>query len=316
VDQLTIVTFISKTETPNSFLFSLAYNLRVSVKTVKMIVYTDSALDETVFPNNDILVRISPNTTKYSRILDSLNIAETPCILYIDNDIKPDIINLQKLIEGSEETTDVAWGYIGTLSTYGFMSRFIAIDKLLSHKIIRPILWKLHIGISVPGQAFLINKKKFRKDLPQFDTVFDDLTIGICAKQYGYSIIRFPFYLGYEKPSCSLPILVKQRIRWAKGFYQSLVKNRRSKMLPYVLIHGFMYHFLWLPVWTAIAAACLFSLPIGFLLWIFLSVCLCCGKLYLIVYALLYSLMIPIIHIIWFIALIFCIAGGIIHEKA
>jgi len=315
VDQLTIVTFISKTETLNSFLLTLADNLRFSVKTVKMIIYTDSALDEAVLPNNDILVRIFPNTTKYSRILDSLNIAETSGIIYIDNDIKPDIINLQKFIEGINENTDIAWGYIGTLLHYGFMSRLITVDKLLSHKIIRPLLWSLNIGISIPGQVFFISKRRFIKDLPQFDTVFDDLTVGICAKQYGYSIVRYPFYLGYEKPSCSLPALIKQRIRWAKGFYQSLVKNRRGNMLPYIIIHGFMYHFLWLPVWTAIGTVCLFSLPAGLLFWLVLCVCVCGKKWNLTVYALVYSLVFPVIHLIWFLTLFF-IMGGLIHEKA
>jgi cellulose synthase/poly-beta-1,6-N-acetylglucosamine synthase-like glycosyltransferase len=280
-----------------------------------MIIYADNALDEAVLADNDALVRIYPNTTKYSRILDSLNIAETSGIIYIDNDIKPDNLNLQKFIEGIGNNIDIAWGYIGASINYGFMSRLIAVDKLLSHKIIRPLLWSLNIGISVPGQVFYINKEKFSRDLPQFDTVFDDLTIGICAKQYGYSIVRFPFYLGYEKPSCSLPVLAKQRIRWAKGFYQSLVKNRRSNMLPYVLIHGIMYHFLWLPVWAAVGAVCLFSLPAGLLFWLFLCVCLCGRKWNLTVYALIYSLVFPVFHIIWFIALLFSIAGGIIRDK-
>jgi cellulose synthase/poly-beta-1,6-N-acetylglucosamine synthase-like glycosyltransferase len=274
VEQLTIVTFISKIEKSNSFLFSLAHDLRSSVKTVKMIIYTDSSLDEAISPNNDMLVKIYPNT-KYARILDSLNIAETSGIIYIDNDIKPDSKNLQRFIEGIGNDIDIAWGYIGTSLNHGLLSRLVAVDKLLSHKIIRPLLWTLNIGISIPGQVFFINKKKFNRDLPQFNTVFDDLTIGICAKQYGYSIVRFPFYLGYEQPSCSLPVLVKQRVRWAKGFYQSLAKNRESKVLPYVLIHGFMYHFLWLPIWAAIGVVCLFSLPVSLLLWFIPCLCLC-----------------------------------------
>jgi cellulose synthase/poly-beta-1,6-N-acetylglucosamine synthase-like glycosyltransferase len=303
VEQLTIVTFISKHEMPNQFLYTLVSDLRTSVKIVKMMVYTDNGPNDDIVPNSDLSVIVSPNTTKYMRILHSLNNAETSGILYIDNDITPDNANVLKFIAGIGDNIDLAWGYIGVSENRGFASRLVEIDKLLSHKIIRPLLWNLHIGISVPGQVFFMKKEKFSRDLPRFDTVFDDLTIGICAKQNGYSIARVSSYLGYERPSLTLPILVRQRIRWAKGFYQSMVNNKHNDMFPYVLIHGFMYHGLWLPVWAGIGAVCFFSLPVAIVLYLILCAGICGRKLYLAGYAFAYFLVFPFIHSIWFAAL-------------
>jgi len=305
VERLTIVTFISDNETPNTKLSSLVDCLKSVVKEIKMVIYTDNAFYDIIPIQKNIDVIIRPKTTKYMRILESINHSESDGILFIDNDITPDNDNLVKFISGISQKVDLAWGYIGVSNNYGFMSRFLFIDKIYSHKILRPFLWKINIGISVPGQVFYMNKIKFKHDLPQYDTVFDDLTIGISAKQHNYTTTCFPMYLGYERPSLSFPVLVKQRIRWAKGFFQSINNNMRTGMLPYVLAHGFIYHFLWLPAWLFIVLVGMLSLPLGILLFITICVCICNKKISLIGHSFIYVIVMPIIHMIWGFAVIY-----------
>jgi hypothetical protein len=276
-----------------------------------MIIYTDNVVSNELLAREDIDVIISPRTTKYKRMLMSLNDSKSENILYIDNDITPDSNNLIKFISKLDDNVDLAWGYIGVLLDHGFMPKLISIDKQISHKIIRPFLWKIDIGISVPGQVLFINATKFRRDLPQYDTVFDDLTIGICAKMYDYYTMRSALYLGYEKPSFSFHSLVRQRIRWSKGFYQSIVNNIHNGMLPYILVHGFTYHFLWLLIWVIIIFISKFSTSLGVLSWIIICICLCDKKHTLLGYSLVYSLIFPLIHVIWFLALIYNIILGI-----
>ena len=305
MEKLTIVTFISNNESPNLNLFSLLNTLNTAVKNIKMIIYTDIDINIDSFQNKSVDITICPGTTKYKRILMSFMNAKTENILYIDNDITPDNDNLLKLISGFNDNTDIAWGYIGVTEINGFIPNLIAIDKLLSHKIIRPLLWKFGIGISVPGQVFLINTSKFRNDLPSYDTVFDDLTIGIITKQFNYSVSCLPLYLGYEKPSSAFSTLVMQRKHWAKGFYQSICNNIHDKILPYILLHGLVYHFLWLPVWIIIVFAGLFSIPLGVIIFIIVCSCLCNRKFLRIGYSFAYAVVFPFIHLIWFFTLIY-----------
>jgi cellulose synthase/poly-beta-1,6-N-acetylglucosamine synthase-like glycosyltransferase len=299
VEKLAIVTFISNHETLNTGLFSLTDDLRSIIKNIKMIIYTDSTLNDTIPEGKDIEVIVMPNTTKYSRILESINNTKSDYILFIDNDITPDNDNLQKFISEITREIDLAWGYIGVSDNYGFMSKLLSVDKIYSHKILRPFLWKIKIGVSVPGQVIYMKTEKFKYDLPQYDTVFDDLTIGITAKQHNYNTACFPLILGYEKPSLSFLILVKQRIRWAKGYCQTIINNTQTGMLPYILAHGFSYHFLWIPAWIFIILTCILSIPLGILLFILTCVFLCGKKISLIVYAVIYSVIFPFIHIIW-----------------
>jgi cellulose synthase/poly-beta-1,6-N-acetylglucosamine synthase-like glycosyltransferase len=310
VEKLAIVTFISNNETPNINLFPLIGDLRSVVKNVKMIIYANDVMNEKIPADNDIDVIVNRGTTKYRRILMSIDYVESDNILFIDNDITPNRDNLRKFVSGIDKNIDLAWGYIGVSENYGLMSKLLAIDKALSHKILRPFLWKRNIGISVPGQMFFINAPKFRRDLPQYDTVFDDLTIGISAKRHNYTIVSSPLYLGYEKPSLSFRLLFKQRIRWAKGYYQSITNNMHTEMWPYVLIHGFAYHFLWLPVWMIIILTGIFSLQLGFLFLIIICACLCDKKITLIGYSFIYIIIFPIIHIIWLFAFIYNIIKG------
>lgn len=303
--ELTIVTFIHNKETVNVKLLDLLNFLRTVGHTVRLVIYTDNAVNANVLTLADADIVVDNGATKYKRILHSIENAACPGILYIDNDITPDNINLQAFLSGIDENTDIAWGYIGVTENHGFMSKLITVDKLLSHKVIRPLLWKLNIGISVPGQIFYINKTKFKKDMPRYDTVFDDLTIGICAKQFGYSTKRFSYYLGYEKPAISFRGLIGQRLRWAKGFSQSIINNVKSKMLPNVLIHGFCYHLLWLPVWTVIILSIIFGGIWGVLPWFLTCFYISGMKCKLAGYALIYMIIFPFIHLVWLFGLIY-----------
>jgi cellulose synthase/poly-beta-1,6-N-acetylglucosamine synthase-like glycosyltransferase len=300
---MTVVTFISSNETINSKLFPLLNELQSSFD-VEMIIYANNAIDISL--QDYVKVIICPDTTKYKRILQSFDDARSTCILFIDNDITPDIHNLTVFVDNISSNPDLAWGYIGVSETLGFFSKLITVDKLLSHKIIRPFLWKLNIGISVPGQVFLVNKTKFQADLPQYDTVFDDLTIGICAKKNSYRIKQVPLYLGYENPSLSLHALIKQRIRWAKGFSQSIFNNfDDKKMLPFIFIHGIAYHLLCFVFWGLFCLLYKLNLLFSVLLWIFTCIIVSDRNFKIIVYVGIYTIIFPFVHLIWVASLIY-----------
>ena len=162
----------------------------------------------------------------------------------------------------------------------------------------------MNIGISVPGQVFMVHKDRFYKDLKRIDTVFDDLTIGLCAKKNGYLVEYSKLILGYETASEDFATLFRQRIRWAKGFSETIINNADSKSIIYVLLHGAAYHLstvsvdailLWLL--KAYPNSALFSLLV--ILGIISE-----GEMKELPFAACYMVVFPFIHLVWMIALI------------
>lgn len=209
----------------------------------ELLIYTDNEiLGELRINDKDIREFASPSVTKYRRILSSLDNCRYDHILFIDNDIQADFTEMKKFIQNCPEKADLYFGKIAVSKTDTFTEHLIKIDKILSHNIIRPSLWNMNIGISIPGQIFIIKRNSFINTLRRYDTLFNDLTIGICTKENHMSVKRTNAILGSECPSSDLKKLIKQRIRWAKGYSQTLIRNRNSSCYPYVVIHGLAYH--------------------------------------------------------------------------
>jgi cellulose synthase/poly-beta-1,6-N-acetylglucosamine synthase-like glycosyltransferase len=306
VKPLSVATFISNGETINHEICSFFENIRKKIPTAELLIYSDYLLPKEDIAADNIKVNVCPNMTKYKRILKSLDDAESAYILYLDNDITPDVDNLFELLENIQgETIDLAWGTIGVAGENGFIQKLIVIDKIVSHKIIRPTLWKLNLGISVPGQIFLADKTNFRNDLPRIDTVFDDLTIGVCARRNRYDVKMYPMKLGYEKPSANFKALLRQRARWAAGFCESVINNIGNKILPLVIIHGFAYHLLCFAVWAALVTLFMFNHAAALALWFALCIKISDFKAGLIFYAAAYSLIFPFIHLAWLACFLF-----------
>jgi cellulose synthase/poly-beta-1,6-N-acetylglucosamine synthase-like glycosyltransferase len=306
VSKVAIVSFISHNESVNNGLFLLRKYLGEDANAMEMLLYCDAEAVNVTQENTEII--LTPDATKYKRILMALADTKSDYILFVDNDITPDIENIKHFLgESIVRQTDISWGTVGVSCKKKLVSKLILIDKILSHKIIRPALWKLNIGISVPGQVFLIDKAKFQYTLPQYDTVFDDLTIGICVKQNKLSYFYSPLCLGYERPSFSLAILAKQRTRWAKGFYQTILLNTNNKsMLPYIFIHGIAYHIMLFVFWFILYQIySKIDLVYALALWFVSCFIISDKKPEYMPYAVFYTFVFPLIHLIWVVSLLY-----------
>ena len=239
-------------------------------------------------------------STKYIRILFSIRNSKSNLLIFVDNDITPDyesvILFIDKCIKSE---CAVGWGKIDSLKLPGLVPGMIRVDKRISHDFIRPFLWKTHLGITVPGQVFCLNRKIMSSCLQLNDTVFDDLSIGTAIKRNNLKIYSSNLILGYERPNTTLSGLIKQRKRWAKGFSQILFSNMHSPVYPYVLIHGVAYHFLWLPIWI-IVLSLLYLYPLtGCLFLLFSILWMSRFSISEFVYAIMYIFVFPYIHCVW-----------------
>ncbi|MDR1250457.1 MAG: glycosyltransferase family 2 protein [Treponema sp.] len=316
MDRLSIVTFVSNSETVNYNILSLFKDIQKRIPLTELLIYTDNSIYDINSICDDVKLNICPHLTKYNRILKSLEDSNSAYILYLDNDIMPDFSNLYEVIDNiHDNSVDLLWGIIGVSEKQGFVSKLIIIDKILSHKIIRPTLWKMNIGISIPGQIFLLNKTKFQKDLSHRDTIFDDLTIGICVKHNNYNIKMISSVLGYEKPSTNFNKLITQRIRWAKGFYESVENNMHNKMLPLIIAHGFSYHLLGFVFWALLYMIFMFNHIVALVLWLAFCVKIADFDLSLIPFSIAYTIIFPIIHLCWLVVFVYDVIAGYISNK-
>lgn len=298
--KITIVTFVSKNESVNPDFVDFVKYCK-NFFDVETFMFCEKSL-----PIAGINMIELSKTTKYKRILFALNNCKYNNILCVDNDI---ILNKEEVITFLNKVLDkdygLAWGKIRTQKSKGVIAKLIELDKKLSHNHIRPFLWNFNVGISLPGQIFLINGVKFKGILPRIDTVYDDLIIGITARQYKVPYIFVKSVLGYERPNVTFKGLLRQRIRWSKGLAETIIHSIKEKTFKYVLIHAICFNLLWVPLYLMLFLLFKWKPIISIGLYLLLLYFLSDYKLNDIPYALIYSLTFPIIYIVWFCSLIY-----------
>jgi len=239
--------------------------------------------------------------TKYRRLISLLEKDDSNYYLSIDNDITGNIAELldfvEVMIHGDYE---IGWGRISTKRQKNFISNMVAVDKLLSHNIIRPLLWKAGVGISIPGQIFCIRGESFKGRLIQLDTFLDDLALGLYVNITKNKKKVISNILGQEQSNSCFNDLCKQRIRWAIG-YSAIFKavKDKKKYKSKVIIHGLSYHILWLLNWVIIILLGIIYLPLSILYVLLISFLIAKNDLNMVVYSLVYQFVFPIFHIRW-----------------
>lgn len=245
--KLAIVTYLRGQEKLTPELIHIGNQLHRNYPGLVMELYVES---EQVLPVIDtdaqfpIRIRYAKGT-KYRKLLQSLHATDHHYLLSLDNDIAANIPGLLRLVEKTlDGNFDLGWGRVYSRKVSSFISRLVDVDKLLSHAVLRPVLWHLHLGVTIPGQCFLLKASCFR-NLPNTDTFLDDLSIGLHAAKHRLRYYYAQEVVAFELPSYSFTALWMQRSRWAAGFRQSLscatltAQDRRL-----LWIHAFSYHLL------------------------------------------------------------------------
>ena len=259
------------------------------------------AFNEVAYP---IEQSILPNATKYRRLINIIENDDSTYFLSVDNDVKCDVVAVKDFLRTMfQNVYDIGWGKIRTQENRSIISKLVAVDKSLSHNILRPVLWKLGVGISVPGQIFCIKGDSYRGKLNETDTTLDDLAVGLYSSNTKKKLLMSSCVLGYERPNVSFDGLRRQRIRWAKGYVSILNSLQDRRSLTKVIIHSVIYHFLWIIHWIIFFLLMNFHFPcaIGYVFVVTLFI----GQgMSLAGYALLYQIAFPIFHVFWIVAVI------------
>lgn len=299
-----LISFLSNDELKSQS-FDILNKKLANHYTVIPVIISESELNDL---GSDVMNIVIPNSTKYRRIKIAFNFVDADYFFCMDSDITLDIDKTIKLIRYTiENNLDISWGRIGVSKAGNLVERLIDIDKILSHSIIRPTLWKLNLGITIPGQTFFFKKTSLIHGFNFRDTFLDDLAVGTYIRENIESLKIFSnkSIIGYEVPSKNFLELLSQRKRWAKGFKSVYLGTKNTDLFKYVLTHGYSYHFLWIPLYFLFGLAFWLHVFLFALMVISTAFILSGKNISKIFYSLMYLLVFPMIHIWWF----FCFLG-------
>lgn len=301
-----LVTYMRDCENISQGLISIASSLKILYPNLQCVIFIGKNRNKL---KNDIagipVQYIKQEGTKYSRLLYLLQNERFSNITYfisIDNDMIFETNEFINFINNNiDNDYDIGWGRIQAQNAHGMWAKLVQVDKLLSHNIIRPFLWKIKQGISIPGQCFIFRSSRFKSGLMNVDSYLDDIAIGLFVNK-NQNNIKINFYhkvIGYEYPNITFKGLCKQRKRWAKGFYDVLKGTTKLSDRKKIIIHATSYHCNWIFNITFIIALIFVEpvLSLFYMMLISLMMTIKLPKLFL--YGIIYQVIFPIFHIIW-----------------
>lgn len=300
--KICMITYMRKGETLTPHLVNVVRGLRDCFQNDVKVVFCAEEFTQVINLHNICHEFFLQEGTKYARLRKYIQQDDSEYYLCIDNDIRGNNECIQPfLLEMIRCKYDLGWGKIAAENSNRMVGKLVAIDKILSHYILRPLLWKFRIGISIPGQLFCLKGSFIRDHFMQYDTYLDDLAIGLYAREKKCRILCSKNILGYELPNETFCNLLLQRKRWAIGF-SSVFFNHHDFIAKMLLcIHMFSYHFLWclnLLVCVFLFIRCVYILPIYIL---FNALLLTYPQKRLLLYGIEYQFVFPILHLYWFV---------------
>ncbi|GAB5406587.1 MAG: hypothetical protein Aurels2KO_48180 [Aureliella sp.] len=157
-----------------------------------------------------------------------------------------------------KESSDVTFGVIDCQDDGTVLSRIITCDKWLSHSVLRPLLWRFGVGITLPGQFVIVSTALLKSIDQDVDSYLDDLYLGLFARMRKAKVLRMSIAIGEEQSRSSWFSLLTQRLRWMQGFASICRHHKASPVaIAFLAAHFAAYHLIpvaWLVCFGAIAA--------------------------------------------------------------
>jgi cellulose synthase/poly-beta-1,6-N-acetylglucosamine synthase-like glycosyltransferase len=146
----------------------------------------------------------------------------------------------------------VAFGIVEGRDDGTVLSQVIAMDKWVSHRILRRLLWAAGVGVTLPGQFLIVSTGFLRSLNPAVDSYLDDLYLGWVARRQKVRVHRVPVVVGLEEPRSAWSSLLTQRVRWMRGLARLFGHLAMCPSAVFLLsIHYLAYH--GLPIFTLLA---------------------------------------------------------------
>jgi len=240
-----------------------------SVAAVRTILLSETGSERT----GGVDVIAVPCGTKLSKIRRLADLVTADLFCICDPDLTIDetacrVVLQQAMVDVRAGKEVVAFGIVEGRDDGTLLSNVVAVDKWLSHHVLRRFLWAAGIGITLPGQFLIVSSGLLRSLEPDVDSYLDDLYLGWVARQRGVRVHRVPVVVGNEDPRSSWLSLLTQRGRWMRGlvclFRHFLPHPTALGLLGihFLAYHGLpimaMFAVVWLTVVNPLAGFCVF----------------------------------------------------------
>ena len=189
-----------------------------------------------------------PEGTKLSKIRRLADLVDADLVCICDPDLSINEDACRKVFDRAATEVHsgndvVAFGVVDGRDDGTILSRVVALDKWLSHRVLRRLLWDCNVGITIPGQFFIVSARLLHGLDPRVDSYLDDLYLGWVARTDGVEVHRVPVVVGEESPRTTWSSLLSQRLRWMRGLV-CLVGHLAAHPSAIVLltIHYLAYH--------------------------------------------------------------------------
>jgi hypothetical protein len=209
------------------------------------------------------VIAVTPGT-KLSKLRQLADTATADLVCVCDPDLTVESAACRDVLRVAAEEVNagrevVAFGVVEGRDDGTLLSQVIAVDKWLSHCVLRKFLWALRVGLTLPGQFLLDSPGLLRKLAPGVDSYLDDLYLGWLARANRACVHRVPVVVGSEDPRSGWRSLLAQRVRWMRGL-ASLFGHLRASPAAVGLLatHYLAYHALpvfWMAGVMALAVA-------------------------------------------------------------
>src|SRR5215216_4064270 len=173
-----------------------------------------------------ITVMRKQNGGKVSAINYALRFAVGEIVVVIDAD---SIIQRNALKETAKEfqrpNVIAVAGKVKVLNPYNFLTKCTALELVLGANLLRPAFSLLGIVMVVPGALGGFSKKRLMQcGLYDRDTLAEDFDITVKIAKGGGKIVGISA-VSYTEAPTTLKAFYKQRSRWYRGIFQTLLKH-------------------------------------------------------------------------------------------
>ncbi len=205
-------------------------------------------LSETEFPLDRASIFVVPEGTKLSKLRRLACTVESDLVCICDPDVEVSLAGATAILEEAIKASSmgqevVAFGMIDCHDNGTLLARVVAIDKWMSHRVIRPFLWTIGLGITLPGQFLVLSTSVLKRIDPAVDSYLDDLYLGWIARSSGVSVRRVSVVAGAEESRSAWSTLLTQRLRWMHGLanlFSHLSRHPSAVLL--LSVHFIAYH--------------------------------------------------------------------------
>lgn len=243
--------------------------LEVDYPSKEIIVVDDGSTDRTLeiasrYKKVGVKVCHKENGGKYSALNYGLKFARGEIIVVVDADTIVGKYSLKELVKNfSDPTVAAVAGNIKVLNRVNWLTRCQALEYITSINVFRRALDVFSSVTVVPGALGAFRRSTLDSvGLYDRDTITEDFDVTVKVLKAGSTVQASSYAVAYTEAPLTLKDLYRQRMRWYRGNFQTILKHRDAFTnprygflqrlgFPFILVSMVFVPFAGIAVWAS-----------------------------------------------------------------